>query len=104
MQFQRTFDGGDFRFGQLFVITEVYTKGDPRGDTPYYNTIWLKKGENEKEVYDIGTLDDDSRVKLIAPAWEKVNIIKGIWYGFDLECTAGSTPIAMDPSMTRNYM
>jgi hypothetical protein len=74
MQFQRTFDGGDFRFGQLFVITEVYTKGGPRGDTPYYNTTWLMKGDNEtfkcfrKEVYDIGILDDDSRVKLIAPA------------------------------------
>ena len=57
LQFQRSRD----RKPQLFVITEVYTNS--RG-AMYYKAIWVAKGE--KEVYDIGDLDDSMHVTLIA--------------------------------------
>jgi len=56
LQFQRSRD----RKPQLFVITEVYTNSR----YPYYKAIWVAKGE--KEVYDIGDLDDSQHVTLIA--------------------------------------
>jgi hypothetical protein len=57
LQFQRSRD----RKPQLFVITEVYTNS--RG-AMYYKTVWVEKGE--KDIYDIGDLDDSMHVTLIA--------------------------------------
>ena len=57
LQFQRSRD----RKPQLFVITEVFTNSLA---AMYYKTIWVAKGE--KEVYDIGDLDDSRHVTLVA--------------------------------------
>jgi hypothetical protein len=64
LQFQRSRD----RKPQLFVITDVFTK--PRDartsshDAMCYKAVWVAKGE--KEVYDIGDLDDSRHVTLVA--------------------------------------